>query len=85
VRTPHSEWAEARARLGGLYRRGATDDDPRVLQARRDLAAARAADQVELALDDPAELAKAAKIVRLAIDRHRLTVQLAQGGGGVDE
>jgi hypothetical protein len=67
-------WTTARARLAGLYRRGATDDDPRVVRARADLAAARLDDQIELALDDPVELAKAAKIIGTALARHRLTL-----------
>ena len=50
---------------------------------RTNTAAATAAVQLqaaERAIDDPAKLARAARIVRLAIERRRLTLEDLQGG-----
>lgn len=45
------EAARARATIGGLRRRGASGDDPRVLDAKRDLAAAQLADHIARVVD----------------------------------
>ena len=80
--SPTPTWTEARARIAGLIARGAADDDPRVLQARRDLVVARRASELDRAIDDPATLAKAARIVSAAIARHRLTLTAADAEDG---
>ena len=48
------------------------DDDPRLVPLRAELAAATLEEHVELALDDPVALARAAAIVRSALNRGRL-------------
>jgi hypothetical protein len=64
--SPTPTWTQARARIAGLIARGAADDDPRVIQARADLVAARRASELDRAIDDPATLARAARIVATA-------------------
>lgn len=83
--SPTPTWTEIRARLAGLFAHGATADDPRVVQARQDLAVARRASELDRAVDDPAALAKAAKIVSAAIARRRLTLDLLPAADGPDE
>ena len=81
--SPTPTWTEIRARLAGLFAHGATADDPRVVQARQDLAVARRASELDRAVDDPA--AQAAKIVSAAIARRRLTLDLLPAADGPDE
>lgn len=60
--------ATLKTRVGGLTGRGASPE--RISRARADLDEAVA----ERALDDPAQLARAARIVRLALARGLLTL-----------
>ena len=75
--SPTPTWTQARARIAGLIARGAAADDPRVQKARADLVAALRASELDRAIDDPATLARAARIVAAAIARHRLTLAAA--------
>lgn len=61
--------AASKARLAGLVAHR-DPDDPAIAQARADLAAAHD----ERAVDDPVALARAARIVRIALQRGKLTL-----------
>jgi hypothetical protein len=71
--------ASTKAKLAGLVAHR-DPADPAIAQARADLAAAID----ERAVDDPAELARAARIVRIAMARGRLTLGPAAAAGGDD-
>jgi hypothetical protein len=60
-----------RARVAALARHHGADA-PEVVEARRALAAAKDAAAVRRAIDDPVQLARAARIVRAAIARRKL-------------
>ena len=70
--------ADLKGRVGGLIARGALPE--RIAAARAELDAAND----ERAVDDPAELARAARIVRIAMARGRLTLAPADLAGGSD-
>lgn len=76
-------WTSERARVASLTRSRAPDD-PDLLAARRNLQAARLEDQVARAVDDPAQLARAARIVRTALARQRLTLADLTAAPSVD-
>jgi len=58
-------------------------DDPRLAPLRADLAAAAEHEHVQLALDDPVALSRAAAIVRVALQRQALTLaDLTSGPAG---
>jgi hypothetical protein len=66
---------QSRAKLAGLVA-NRDPDDPAIAEARDQLEDAHA----ERALDDPAALARAARIVRIALARGRLTRADLAGG-----
>jgi hypothetical protein len=67
--------ASSKAKLAGLVAHR-DPADPEIARARADLAAAHD----ERAVDDPAALARAARIVRIALERGKLTrADLAEG------
>jgi len=66
-------WTHHRARVAALSRDRA-EDDPELVEARQQLAEAVQEDRVVRAVDDPAQLARAAAIVRAALARRRLTL-----------
>jgi hypothetical protein len=68
-------WQSERGRVAALTR-SREPDDPELVAARRRLHAEFAADDVRRAVDDPAELARAARIVRAAIARRKLALDL---------
>jgi hypothetical protein len=67
--------ADLKGRVGGLIARGAPPE--RIAAARAALDAAND----ERAIDDPAALARAARIVRIALQRRRLTLADLDGPG----
>ena len=67
--------ASSKAKLAGLTRHR-DPADPDIARARADLAAAHD----ERAVDDPVALARAARIVRIALERGKLTRADVAGG-----
>lgn len=79
-------WTQHRARVAALSRDRASDD-PELVEARNQLAEAVDEARVTRAIDDPAQLARAAAIVRTALARRRLTLEsvMPQDGPGFPE
>jgi hypothetical protein len=70
-------WTHHRARVAALTR-DRSPDDPELVAARHELDHAVAL----RAIDDPAELARAVRIIRTALERERLSLaDLAPGPG----
>lgn len=70
---PNRSWTHHRARVAALTRDRA-DDDPELVEARHQLAEAIDEARVARAIDDPVQLARAAKIVRVALARGSIVV-----------